>query len=296
MTARSVVGVTLALVIMISLAGIWFYPSIQDFMQANSFWNGVKYFSDEFEVTWTDSLSGLSPNAEDTTLIVIPYTAYNRQSLEEVDEFVRNGGLLLLLDDYGYGNSLLERLGLETRFSGNPLLDPLFCYKNEWLPRITDFDSGIKQAGIQAIVFNHGTALLGVDSTRVLASSSESSFLDLNRNSVLDDGEPQGPFPVAAVSPLDDGMVFLISDPSILINSMVGRDDNHTFIDFIIEQYGQDRELLTDISHMPKTPLDESKSSLIQTRERIAHPYSVVLVTGIVVSLVLRPWKREEAG
>ncbi len=296
MTMRSIIALALALVVIISLVSIWFYPSIQDFMRTNPFWNGIKDFSDEFDATWTESLLDSTQNPESTTLIIIPYSIYKQDDLQEINRFVREGGVLLLLDDYGYGNTLLEQFGLEARFSGNPMVDPLFCYKNEWLPRITDFHPEVTQAGIESVVLNHGTALLEVDSTQVLAMSSESSYLDLNGNTILDDGEPQGPFPVATVSILGDGTVLLLSDPSILINSMVGRDNNHNFLDYIIMQYGQDRELLMDISHLPKSPLDDSKSTLTQTRERIAHPYSVVVVMGIVVSLFLRPWQREEAS
>lgn len=296
MNVRSVAAIALALVVIISLVAIWFYPSIQDFMRANPFWNGLRDSSRELDVTWTDSQSDISRNSENTVLVAIPYAPYEQGYLEEVESFVKDGGLLLLLDDYGYGNTLLEEMGVEARFSGRPLLDPLFSYKNEWLPRVIDFQPELMEAGIEAVVLNHGTALLGIDSTQALAWSSESSFLDLNENGVIDEEEPQGPFPVASVSKLGNGTILLLSDPSILINSMVDRDDNRAFIEHLIQRYGEGREILADVSHLPRAPLDESKLRLSQTRERMAHPFSVGIMLGMVVFLVLRPWQRKGAS
>ena len=296
MTVRNLTASVLAIVVIISLVSVWFYPSIQDFMRTNPFWNGLRDFSREFDVTWTDSLSDISQNPENKALIAIPYTPYNQSDLEEIDRFVQDGGLLFLLDDYGYGNTLLEQMGLQARFSGRPLLDPLFCYKNQWLPRVTDFSPALAEAGIQAIALNHGTALLGVDEDKVLAWSSESSFLDLNNDGGIVSDEQRGPFPVAAVSRFGNGTILLLSDPSILINSMVDKDNNDSFVEYLMKNYGQSRQILTDVSHLPKAPLDESKQRLSQTRERVAHPYSVVTMLGIVVLLVLGPWPRKEAG
>jgi len=296
MIVRNVTAIALAVAAIISLVSVWFYPSIQDFMQTNPFWNGLRDFSAEFDVTLTESPSDISKKPESTALIIIPYSPYHEDYLEDIEDFVQHGGFLLLFDDYGYGNTILEHLGLETRFSGRSLLDPLFCYKNQWLPRVTHFSTELADADIEAVVLNHGTALSGVDSTKALAWSSDSSFLDLNENDSLDEGEPGGPFPIAAVTRLGNGTVLILSDPSISINSMVGRDNNHDFLEHLIQEYGQGRELLADISRLPKTPLDESKLRLSQTKERIEHPYSVMAVLGTVVFLIFRPWQRKGAN
>ena len=296
MTVRNMTASALAVIVVISLVSVWFYPSIQDFMRTNPFWNGLRDFTRASNVTWTDSLSGMTQNPESITLIAIPYVAYSQSDLEEIETFVGHGGLLFLLDDYGYGNTLLEQMGLQARFSGHPLLDPLFCYKNQWLPRITDFSPKVAEAGVEAICLNHGTALLGVNKDQALAWSSASSFLDLNNNGGNESDEPQGPFAVAAVSKFGNGTILLLSDPSILINSMVGKDSNSSFVAYLMKNYGQNRQIMTDISHLPKAPLDESKQGLSQTRERIAHPYSVMTMLGVAVFLVLRPWPRKETS
>ncbi|MBT4512441.1 MAG: DUF4350 domain-containing protein [Chloroflexi bacterium] len=296
MSVRNVAGLALSLVVITSLLTIWFYPSIQDFMRTNPFWNGLSDFSDDLDVVWTESLSDATAEPENTILVEIPYSQYGENSLERIEEFVRSGGILILADDYGYGNEVTERLGLTAKFSGKPLLDPLFCYRNQWLPKVTDFSMALAEIGIETVVLNHATALLNVDSDQVFAWSSETGFLDFDEDGVDDEDEPRGLLPVGAALPVGSGTVILLSDPSILINSMVERDDNRAFVAYLTETYGFGRQISMDVSRLPKAPLDEGKAGLGKARERISHPYSVVAMMGMAVFLVLRPWHKKEAS
>lgn len=290
MKLNRLMPIVISLVVLISLASIWFYPSIQDFMHTNPFWNGLKSFNSEFNAVPVETLEAVNPEeAKRSTLVVIPYVQYNEPDLLRLRKFVDNGGVVVVLDDYGYGNDVLKALGLSSAFSGRPLLDPLFCYRNERLPRITDFAPEIALEGVSNMVLDHATALQDVESDKVLAWSSPSSFLDLNGDGLRSLSEPLGPFPVAAVFHSGAGVILTISDPSLLISGMVGRDDNRLFIQTMLEQYGPGRNVLVDESHLTKSPLDQSKSRLTSVRDRIANPYSVTAILGLVVFLVLRP-------
>ena len=152
MRVSSVLFAVVVLIIVISLLCIWFYPSIQDFMASNTMWNGIRNFSSEFNADNIESLGELPDVAEETALMAIPYLDYNNEELSQLKRFVEDGGTLLLMDDYGYGNSVLAYLGVSVRFTNKPLLDPLFCYKNQWLPRITDLAPRVKESGIDVIV------------------------------------------------------------------------------------------------------------------------------------------------
>lgn len=296
MNVRNVAALTLGLVVIVSLLTVWFYPSVEDYMHTNPFWNGLRDFSGEFDVEWSQSLGSAAGRPAGTMLIEIPYSSYGEGDLARISEYVESGGLLLLADDYGYGNSVLQALGLEARFSGSPLLDPLFCEKNQRLPRVTDFAEDVSRAGIESLVLNHATALLEVDSDAVLARSSGSSYLDLNGNGARDDDEPERGYATASVHRVGDGTVVLLSDPSILINSMVDRDDNRAFVRYLRETYGSGRTLVADVSRLPSRPLDNSKRELDDVRDRISHPYSVMVMLGVVILGVMRPWQRKEAA
>jgi hypothetical protein len=268
------------MVLVVSLVCIWFFPSVQDFMAANEMWNGISRFSKEFQAKSIDSLGAAMPT--DATLIAIAYLDYTEPELTLIERFVTGGGTLLLMDDFGYGNTVLAHLGIEARFSHQPLLDPLFCYKNPALPMITDFSP--KVDGVDEVLMNHATTLVGVVDPAVLSRSSASSFLDSNENSSYDEAEPKGPFAVAAKYKVGEGAVVLVSDPSTLINSVVGRFDNYAFIAGLSGSWSGQPPFI-DRSHLAKAPLDVSKTKLTSIRTWLASPYIVVILVAVVFAL-----------
>jgi len=288
MKVSSILFSVFVLVLVISLLSIWFYPSIQDFMASNTKWNGIYNFSGEFEADNTDSLEALSDSPQNVVLIAIPYQDYTAEELAQIKQFVDAGGSLLLMDDYGYGNNILGYLGVVTRFAASPLLDPLFNFRNQNLPRITDFSSQVKESKIEVVMFNHATALTGVPESTGIAWSSSASFLDLNENGVLDQGELKGPFAVAAEFRLGQGRLALVSDPSIILNAMVDRDDNYEFMRYLTRDPEGQREIVVDISHLTKDPLDVSKTRLIDTRKALSSPYALVGITALIFVVVSR--------
>jgi hypothetical protein len=156
------------------------------------------------------------------------------------------------------------------------------------MPRITDFSLDIRENGINVIMLNHATILTGVSESQVIAWSSETSFLDTNEDESLNHDENKGPFPVAAEVRFGKGMMIVISDPSIIISSMVERDDNYLFINYLTGLYGEKQDIIIDRSHLSKTPLDTSKTRLLNVREALSSPYSLIGITAIIFAVVSR--------
>jgi len=251
-------------------------------------WNGIRDFSSEFGVDDIGSLDELPDLSEGTVLISIPYLEFSNDDLENIKQFVDSGGTLLLFDDYGYGNSVLVYFDASVRFSSEPLLDPLFSYKNQWMPKATDFSSDLAESNINVVVLNHATALSNTVAEDTIAWSSGTSFLDTNGNGTLDKDELNGPLPLAAQFRLGEGTVVVVSDPSIMINSMVERDDNYAFIQYLISLNGEPENILIDYSHLTQAPLDISKMRIRSGREMLSSPYAMVGVIFLVFIVVSR--------
>ena len=288
MRVSSILFAVVILVLVISLLCIWFYPSVQDFMASNRMWNGIRSFCSEFSADNIDSLDNLPDLPEEAVLVAIPYLEYSDEELTNIKRFVDDGGTLLLMDDYGYGNSVLAYLGVGVRFTGKPLLDPLFCYKNQWMPRITDFAPEVKESGIEVVMLNHATTLTNAIESEAIAWSSSASFLDVNENGSWDEGEPKGPFAVAAKVRLGEGTLALVSDPSTIINAMVDRDDNYGFVRYLTGYKGEQEGILVDGSHLTKAPLDVSRTRLTGAREVLSSPYALLGITAIIFVAVSR--------
>ena len=256
---RFLVMLTIALVIILTVV-MWFSPTNDDFRTDNPSWNGAKSVSSSYPVSPLESLSNLPLSPKGSTLILIPYLQSSSTELEALNSFITQGGTLILADDYGYGNQVLEYMGLKARFSGQPLLDPLANYKNKWFPRISHLKSSSFTNNIENLVFNHATCLTDVEATDILALSSSFSFLDLNGNQVWEENEPTGPLPVISQHNLGSGQIILISDPSIFINSMETLASNHNFMQNIAALTPSN--LLIDQSHLPPSNLHQTKNLL----------------------------------
>ena len=288
MRVSSILLVVIVLILVISSLCIWFYPSAQDFMTSNTMWNGITSFSRKFSADIIESPDKLPILPQQTVLITIPYLEYSDEELSRIKQFVADGGTLLLMDDYGHGNSILAYLGVKVRFTNKPLLDPLFYYRNQSLPRITDFTPEVRDEGIDVITLNHATTLTSVPESEVIAWSSSSSFLDTNENGSREEGEPQGPFPVAAQLHLGQGSLTVVADPSIMINSMVGRDNNDNFMKYLTHYKGGLKKVLVDSAPLTTSPRDVSRVRLVEAREVLSSPYTLLGISALIFVLVCR--------
>lgn len=268
---------------------IWLYPSSEDFRDESPFWNGLKTFTSQSNASTVSSFNDLPSPPEDSTLVVIPQLEFTEPEMESLEKYLSFGGTIVLLDDFGYGNDILDYLELDVRFTQYPLLDPFYHYTNKWFPKITNFASTPAAENVESIVLNHATNLSNVSEEDVIASSSRFSYSDLNDNSTQDDEDLKGPLPVAAALEIGDGYLVLISDPSMLINSMEDMDDNHVFIENILKIKDPNPEILLDQSHIPEAKLDEVKTMLATIRSGLSSPFGISIVVVAALILTLSP-------
>lgn len=295
MKTRNLFVVTLTVVLVSSWLSIVLLPSTQSFMNTNTYWNGVYEFKDRFNADasflnarLTGDPGPILAGTEVNVLVVIPALPFQPVEVERMRNFVMNGGTLLVMDDFGYGNQLFEALGLTVRFAGLPLLDPYLDYRNQFFPVITDVSPEMQKAGIKQLILNHPSALLfnaGTDGYSLIARSSDTSFLDYNGDGHKGGIDVNGPYAVAASTKIGSGTVIAFSGPSILVNSMVRRGDNEKFIAQLLARPDGVPHVALDQDHLPKAPLDVTKDAWESIRERLSLPYVQVLLVSIILVL-----------
>lgn len=278
-------------IVIILTAVVWFFPLDDDFRTENPFWNGTKDISSSYQVSPLESLSDLPPSPKGSTLILIPYLNFTLPELDELNNFVAQGGTLILADDYGYGNQILGHLGVKSRFSGQPLLDPVTNYKNKWFPRILHLTSSPVTINAERLVLNHATGLTDVEANDILALSSSFSFLDLNGDQKWQDNEPTGPLPVISRHNLGSGKIILIADPSLFINSMAAMESNYNVIRNIAAI--NTSKLLIDQSHLPSSNLHQTKDLLTYLRGSLITPLGTIGLVILALTITLMPLWRE---
>ena len=271
------IAITLLLTIIVIMLIIYLAPSSEDFDPENPYWNG---FSNLYTVHHPQLIKDilderLFPSPSNTALLIIGpernFTGYEALILRR---FLEAGGRIILADDFGSGNELLELLGVDARLNGSLLVDPLFKERNMKFPRIRD----VKISGVDEIVFNYATIIEGCQNP--LALSSSYSFLDLNMNGEWDEGEPKGPFTVACRLNVGEGSLIIISDSSIWINSMLEMKDNHMLLEKLIGN----RTVMMDYSHRVPSRLTSAKSMVESLIRILATPEArYAILVGVIL-------------
>lgn len=283
MRAPRYLAAVAALTLLVVSVILWVLPSPTDFASSNPYWNGLRSAYGEFGLSPLTSLGLLPSQPRGTALLIIPYVPLGVSDLDAVRRYVETGGILILMDDFGFGNAVLEHLGAGARFDGRLLVDPLFNHKSRRLPRIFDLAPGPASEGVEGLVLNHATVITGAGDARdmsVLARSSPVSYLDANANGQRDADEAAGPFVVAALKRVGEGYVALVSDSSLILNSMLGLDHNRKFVENLFRLAGEGAEVFINEAHMPVAPLDVTKRGLARLREVLSHPLAAFAIAG----------------
>lgn len=287
MGPRSFLAAVAVFTLLLVALTLWVYPSRADFAASNPSWNGFGVASQQLGIKRIASLRFLPGEGGSTALIVIPYVSPSPSDLETIKQYVDAGGVLILMDDFGFGNAVLEGLGVGARFSGQLLVDPLFNFKNRRLPRIAEFPPGPASEGVRELILNRATMISVVEGMRVLARSTPVSFLDADENGRRDAGEEGGSFAVAAIVPVRAGSLVLVSDPSMLLNSMLDLADNRRFVENLFRVAGDGAQVYLDESHLPRAPLDVAKDGLHHLRGFLASPLVAFAISGVGLALPL---------
>lgn len=283
-------AISLILVGLLTLAAlVWHYPSNRDFALNNSSWNGLSDFVADFDASAVNSITPPPTPPSNSVLIMIPYSPFADSELQALDSWLSSGGTLIVMDDYGFGNQVLEYLDVSPRFTNVPLLDPLINHVTPSFPTISHFTSYINPEDSVNIVLNHACSLDGVNDESVIAESSRFSFLDQNNNSVWDEGEPHGPFAVAYSMVYKSGRLILVSDPSILI--MLDTVDNRDFLEKMVIPSDDNYQVFIDESHLPRSTLEDTQEMMNIIRANLMTPHGTIgLLLGIIALVLLPTW------
>ena len=245
-----------------------YYPSLDDLLIENPYWNGLSEFYKLTDPVRVSNLEGLVPDNENTLFIIGPDTDFQREEAEHVNRFLSEGGRVVLCDDFGTGSQLLAYLGVNIRFDGGLIRDEIFRDSNPVFPRV---DAGYYE--IDYLVLNYPTFLIGNVSESTVVRS---SFFSYSIESMDQFPEKIGIHPIIAELSYSRGELVLISDSSLFINSMIDKGGNKHLLRTLIKG-----EVLIDEAHRTQSSIGEIKSLLAKTYTLLGFyevRYSLILI------------------
>jgi len=283
-------AVVLSAILILSISYYW--PIEDPYHPLNSGWNGCsKVASAAANVTLLSSYSKLSPNSSSLLAIIGPNIQLSDEESSNVRSFLEAGGTVLVADDFGTGNSLLQRLEIGARFSGKPLADLYYYDKDPGFPIIRGFSPSSLTENVSVIILNRPSFLEIDNSSQVtrLASSSPFSFIDLSGENRPLANETIDSYPVMAAAKIGRGTLILISDPSMFVNDMIDLNDNMQLFRNML-RIGHS-SLFFDVAHLSRAPLTDwrirLKGALDSVRVFLFSSENHIYVQSIVVAFAL---------
>ena len=193
------------------------------------------------EVTQKELTSySLYPNS--TSLMILgPEESFSKAEVEYVHDFIEGGGILVLSDDFGQANSLLQGLNTSSKFYGEPVLDLSFEKKPDFGVAYEVQDHKLTM-NVSLVLLNKPTGIIPDENSTSLLNTSKASWIDRNDNGIHNPGERKGHVPLLTIEDYGEGKLILVSDPSIFINSMREELDNDILTNNILDYSSENRK------------------------------------------------------
>ncbi|RLE42206.1 hypothetical protein DRJ16_05155 [Candidatus Woesearchaeota archaeon] len=226
---RRYVSLSILIIIFSATSLLVMVPSTDDFSLYNPLWNGASKIREiyGFEYIHLSDLRLIPPNS---IVFIFPSQPINRDQSKVLAEFLDMGGIIVLMDEYGYSNGFLYFIGSEINVTFHLLRDPLYKWRSSELPYawISLGDKTLK------ICLNYASTLQ-VGNGRVLGLSSYFSFLDEDLDGLHDADEPAGRMCNAASCRHGKGLLIVFSDSSVFLNSMLDLGENRHLLEELIK-------------------------------------------------------------
>ncbi len=204
----------------------------------------------EFIKTGLDSLENLP---WDLIIIPFPKNQFNEDEMAALQSHLENGKSILLLAEWGdlfghvdFLNKLTTPCGIEIQKDRVTDHEEHVTQKvklagvvlgEQSVPhfvRVHNFADHPITHGISELIYFSGCSLRVSGGAIPLASTSASSFGDIDLDSTLDEDEIQGELPIAAVSEMN-GRLVVVGDSNIAANGYIEQGDNLLFVQQAIE-------------------------------------------------------------
>jgi len=217
-----------------------------EFGRYNPDWNGTSTFFDSFDrhdITEIADPELLKTYTNSTLLVVAPDTKFSDADLTAYRNFVLHGNTLILADDFGSGNMLLNGLGSSLTILPGDLESVYRAYNDPAMIVAYPVGPTILSPENKSLVLDRAAAIRGGDP---VLSTSLLSWVNVNSTAGSTHERTFTQYTVAAHESILKGDIYVISDPSIFINGMQSTDKPYATAEYIETLAGDDRRILID--------------------------------------------------
>lgn len=256
------------------------FKSSAEYSVLNTDWNGVSSFGkllyskgEIVPVLTTYDSAGIGEK-KGTLIIVGPNLDFTDEEIAELGEFLENGNAIILADDFGTGNQILESLGLEQRFGRGELITPIYS-KNHHYPITAEIMDENLGKNVEKIVMYNPSIILNPQNALVYTPNSS-----IFKNSY-------GAFAVVDKVEYGSGEIILISDPDIFTNSLFR--ENEEFIKNLLD-YVSGPFFIDEAHHRDFNPYSSGTITIRRAVNKELIFYYILFVAGIAFVIETGIW------
>jgi len=308
LTRRRSLLLAAALSAILTLSLAYYWPIQDAYHPLNHGWDGCGKVAETSNRTMLFSYDEPLANASSLLAIIGPAVQFSERQSGTVRSFLESGGTVLLADDFGTGNSLLEALNVSARLSNTPLADLLYYSKDPRFPLIFDFSPSPVTQNVTMILLDRPSYIETGNSSQIveLAWSSPFSFVDLGREGRPALNETIKSYPVMASMSIGDGLLVMVSDPGMFTNDLISLYDNLRMFQNLLKT--GDGSVIFDVVHLEKAPMtdarvmfknavDSLRSGLLLSESGVYAQFLIAtgLVLGLFFVIVRRSTRESQA-
>jgi len=213
-----------------------------EFSRFNTGWNGTSSFFgdiDRHHETAVYDPSGIASSAGPGLLLIIaPERQPGSQEISAYRAFLARGNTIILADDFGTGNKILNGIGSSVSILPGNLSSVDREYADPYSVVVYGVSNGSFVTTGTKLVTNRPAA---IDGGTPLLMSSALSWIDTNGDKKINSDEAMGNFAVMVHENVGAGNLIVLSDPSIFTNAMYDapeNQDNRNLIHAVVKNNG----------------------------------------------------------
>lgn len=216
-------GTLVGLVVFLPFLAFWHEPQVLGGI-TNDDWNGSSMLRESLSHGFVIERSLVSPTSSLDTppsmfVLIGAEVKYSSEEVLAIEDYVSNGGHLVVFEDFGHGGQILSAFGL-TLMSGHLLESVNTSYDtrpgNLVLTEVPALSTG------EQLLLSDAAAILVTTPVTVesfpFAWTTETTFLDTNHNGEIDSREVMTNYPVGWLKQHGDGVVLAFTDVSMILN------------------------------------------------------------------------------
>jgi hypothetical protein len=239
-----------ALLALLLIAGNFFLSEVS-FSPANPSWDGAScVMTGDTRLLY--GFDGLPPGDGRTTLLIVGPTAnYTPDDASRVLAFLRQGGSVVVMDDFGTANDLLSNIGAPITIRHTALCQDLDYYKKPSFPIVRRIENSSLTANVTELVFNHPAPLQITGEAEVLAETTVMGWLDAEGTGNISAGDEKfSSYPLIARAAYGSGELYVAGDADLAINAMQDQGDDGVLMGNVLRS----GTVYLDVAHGQQVP------------------------------------------